>query len=180
MLLKIRMSHSTASSGPGALDWILLSGKCRYRYQSGSDHFQSWIGRTLASVCAIAWFFPSAFSANHIASADDKRLKKAEQKAWCMSQRWRKSLRSNEVATEQGHITQEGITYNISLVHFDVSPPPPPFFLSIFGAGFFLPAFFKATLFIYFCLFIFIWSTNYIFLTGFFQSQAYYYFLNPP
>ena len=38
-------------------------------------------------------------------------LKKAEQKTGCTSQRRRKSLRSMELATEQGHIAQEGITY---------------------------------------------------------------------
>ena len=54
---------------------------------------------------------PSAFTANYIASSDDKRLKKAEQKAGCTSQRRRKSLLSMELATEQGHIAEEGITY---------------------------------------------------------------------
>ena len=50
---------------------------------------------------------PSAFTANYIASLDDKGLKKAEQKAGCTSQRRGKSL----LATEQGHIAREGITY---------------------------------------------------------------------
>ena len=43
---------------------------------------------------------PSAFTANYIASSDDKRLKKAEQKAGCTSRRRKKSLQSAELATE--------------------------------------------------------------------------------
>ncbi len=55
--------------------------------------------------------FPSAFTAHYITSSDNKRLKKAGQKADCISQRRRKSLRSMELVTEERHIAEEGITY---------------------------------------------------------------------
>ena len=54
---------------------------------------------------------PSAFTANFITSSDDKRSMKAGQKAECTSQRQRKSLRSAELAVEERHIAEEGITY---------------------------------------------------------------------
>ena len=54
---------------------------------------------------------PSAFTANFITSSDDKRTLKAGQKAECTNQRRRKSLRSKELAVEEGHIAGEGITY---------------------------------------------------------------------
>ena len=54
---------------------------------------------------------PSAFTANYVTFSDEKQLMKAGQKAECTSQRWRKSLRSTELATEEGHIAEEGITY---------------------------------------------------------------------
>ena len=58
---------------------------------------------------------PSAFTANYITSSDEKQLTKAWQKAECTSQRRRKSLRSRELATEEGHIAEEGITYESSV-----------------------------------------------------------------
>ena len=48
--LRISMSLSTILSGPGALRRDSVPGECGYCCQSGSYHFQSWIGRTLASV----------------------------------------------------------------------------------------------------------------------------------
>ena len=54
---------------------------------------------------------PSAFTANYVTSSDEKRFRKAGQKAECTSQRWRKSLRSTELEMEEGHIAEEGITY---------------------------------------------------------------------
>ena len=54
---------------------------------------------------------PSAFTSNYIASSDAKQIKKAKQKAGCMSQRWRKSIRSTALMTEESHITREGVTY---------------------------------------------------------------------
>ena len=54
---------------------------------------------------------PIAFTANYITSSDEKRFMKAGQKAECTSQRQRKSLRSTELATEEGHVAEGGITY---------------------------------------------------------------------
>ena len=54
---------------------------------------------------------PSAFTASFITSSDDKRSMKAGQKAESTNQRRRKSLRSAELAVEERHTAEEGITY---------------------------------------------------------------------
>ena len=54
---------------------------------------------------------PSAFTANYVAASDEKRFMKAGQKAECTSQRRKKSLQSTELEMEEGHIAEEGITY---------------------------------------------------------------------
>ena len=54
---------------------------------------------------------PSAFTSSFIISSDDKRSMKAGRKAECTNQRRRKSLRSAELAVEEKHTTEGGITY---------------------------------------------------------------------
>ena len=148
------MSLSTISSGPGALRrdsvlwwvWISLS------IWQLSLSIMDWKDSRLC----LSRFSPSAFTANYITSSDEKRLMKAGQKAECTSQRQRKSLRSRKLATEEGHIAEEGITYESGAFW-----SPPLFYISFY-------IFWR---WIYFTSFI--WSDQLYFYSVFFQSQAF-------